>query len=70
VSCARPTTGIPSRSLSTSTICSFWVGNLELHVQQGRIVNVTSPSDHSVTHGHLCINGRVGFHHVQNLANR
>ena len=53
----------------TTTICSFCgVGcNLELHVQQGEIVNVTSPSDHSVTHGHLCIKGRFGFQHVQNL---
>ena len=53
----------------TTTICSFCgVGcNLELHVQQGQIVNVTSPADHSVTHGHLCIKGRFGFQHVQNL---
>jgi NADP-reducing hydrogenase subunit HndD len=36
-------------------------------VQQGSIVNVTSPSDHSVTQGHLCIKGRFGFQHVQNL---
>jgi predicted molibdopterin-dependent oxidoreductase YjgC len=41
--------------------------NLELHVQNNTIVNVTSPSDHSVTHGHLCIKGRFGFQHVQNL---
>jgi predicted molibdopterin-dependent oxidoreductase YjgC len=33
----------------------------------GSIVNVTSPADHSVTHGHLCIKGRFGFQHVQNL---
>lgn len=53
----------------TTTICSFCgVGcNLELHVQDNTIVNVTSPSDHSVTHGHLCIKGRFGFQHVQNL---
>ena len=53
----------------TTTICSFCgVGcNLELHVQHNTIVNVTSPSDHSVTHGHLCIKGRFGFQHVQNL---
>ncbi|HZZ48976.1 MAG TPA: 2Fe-2S iron-sulfur cluster-binding protein [Pseudonocardia sp.] len=52
----------------TTTICSFCgVGcNLELHVQNNTIVNVTSPSDHSVTHGHLCIKGRFGFQHVQN----
>jgi NADP-reducing hydrogenase subunit HndD len=53
----------------TTTICSFCgVGcNLELHVQHNEIVNVTSPMDHSVTHGHLCIKGRFGFQHVQNL---
>jgi NADP-reducing hydrogenase subunit HndD len=59
----------PEQETVTTTICSFCgVGcNLELHVQQGSIVNVTSPSDHSVTHGHLCIKGRFGFQHVQNL---
>lgn len=56
----------------TTTVCSFCgVGcNLELHVQHGEIVNVTSPADHSVTHGHLCIKGRFGFQHVQNLPER
>jgi NADP-reducing hydrogenase subunit HndD len=60
----------PEEESVTTTICSFCgVGcNLELHVQQGQIVNVTSPADHSVTHGHLCIKGRFGFQHVQNLA--
>jgi predicted molibdopterin-dependent oxidoreductase YjgC len=39
-----------------------------VHVRQGQIVDVTSPPlDHSVTHGHLCIKGRFGFQHVQNL---
>ncbi len=59
----------PDDETVTTTICSFCgVGcNLELHVQHNRIVNVTSPSDHSVTHGHLCIKGRFGFQHVQNL---
>jgi predicted molibdopterin-dependent oxidoreductase YjgC len=59
----------PEHETVTTTICSFCgVGcNLELHVQQGQIVNVTSPADHSVTHGHLCIKGRFGFQHVQNL---
>ncbi|MBW0118560.1 2Fe-2S iron-sulfur cluster-binding protein [Pseudonocardia abyssalis] len=59
----------PDEETVTTTICSFCgVGcNLELHVQQGSIVNVTSPADHSVTHGHLCIKGRFGFQHVQNL---
>jgi len=47
----------------TTTVCSFCgVGcNLELHTQDDRIVKVTSPSDHSVTHGHLCIKGRFGW---------
>jgi predicted molibdopterin-dependent oxidoreductase YjgC len=51
----------PEEETVTTTICSFCgVGcNLELHVQQGQIVNVTSPSDHSVTHGHLCDQGPV-----------
>ena len=38
-----------------------------MHVRQGQIVDVTSPLDHSVTHGHLCIKGRFGFQYVQNL---
>ncbi|ANY10407.1 NADH dehydrogenase [Pseudonocardia sp. HH130630-07] len=59
----------PDEETVTTTICAFCgVGcNLELHVQQGEIVNVTSPADHSVAHGHLCIKGRFGFRHVQNL---
>ncbi len=50
----------------TTTICSFCgVGcNLELHTQDDRIVKVTSPSDHSVTSGHLCIKGRFGWRHA------
>jgi predicted molibdopterin-dependent oxidoreductase YjgC len=50
----------------TTTVCSFCgVGcNLELHTQDDRIVKVTSPADHSVTHGHLCIKGRFGWQHA------
>lgn len=50
----------------TTTVCSFCgVGcNLELHTQDDRIVKVTSPADHSVTHGHLCIKGRFGWTYV------
>lgn len=50
----------------TRTVCSYCgVGcNLELHVQDDRIVKVTSPADHSVTHGHLCIKGRFGWTYV------
>ncbi len=52
----------------TTTICPYCgVGcNLELHVQDNEIVKVTSPLDHDVTEGHLCIKGRFGFQHVQN----
>ena len=52
----------------TRTVCPYCgVGcNLELHVQDEEIVKVTSPADHSVTHGHLCIKGRFGFQFVQN----
>ena len=51
----------------TTTVCSFCgVGcNLELHVQDEKIVKVTSPADHSVTSGHLCIKGRFGWQHAQ-----
>ena len=50
------------------TVCPYCgVGcNLELHVQDGDIVKVTSPDDHDVTRGNLCIKGRFGFQHVQN----
>lgn len=53
----------------TTTVCSFCgVGcNLELHTQEDRIVKVTSPHDHSVTHGNLCIKGRFGYDYVQEL---
>ncbi len=54
---------------TTRTVCSYCgVGcNLELHVQDNRIVKVTSPLDHSVTSGHLCIKGRFGYDYVQEL---
>jgi predicted molibdopterin-dependent oxidoreductase YjgC len=52
----------------TDTICPYCgVGcQLTLHVQDNTIVKVTSPSDHSITSGNLCIKGRFGFQHVQN----
>ena len=52
----------------TTTICPYCgVGcNIELHVQDNTIVKVTSPLDHTVTSGHLCIKGRFGYQHVQN----
>jgi NADP-reducing hydrogenase subunit HndD len=51
----------------TNTICPYCgVGcELEVHVQDNEIVKVTSPSDHAVTAGHLCVKGRFGFQYVQ-----
>jgi predicted molibdopterin-dependent oxidoreductase YjgC len=51
-----------------ATVCPYCgVGcNLELHVQDNEIVNVTSPHDHDVTEGNLCIKGRFGYQYVQN----
>jgi len=59
-----------SRQTMTETICPYCgVGcDLEVHVQDNAIVKVTSPADHSVTSGHLCIKGRFGFQFVQNRA--
>jgi predicted molibdopterin-dependent oxidoreductase YjgC len=55
-----------SRQTTTDTVCAYCgVGcNLTLHVQDNRIVKVTSPADHDITHGNLCIKGRFGFEHV------
>ena len=55
-----------SRQTVTDTICPYCgVGcTLQLHVQDNRIVKVTSPMDHEVTHGHLCVKGRFGFDFV------
>ena len=52
----------------TDTICPYCgVGcTLQLHVQDNSIVRVTSPQDHDVTSGHLCIKGRFGWQFVQN----
>jgi predicted molibdopterin-dependent oxidoreductase YjgC len=56
-----------SRQTHADTICPYCgVGcNLTLHEQDGEIVRVTSPLDHSVTHGNLCIKGRFGWQFVQ-----
>jgi len=50
------------------TVCPYCgVGcNLTLHVQDDAIVKVTSPDDHDVTRGNLCIKGRFGYRYVQN----
>jgi predicted molibdopterin-dependent oxidoreductase YjgC len=56
-----------SKQTQTDTICPYCgVGcNLTLHVQDNQIVKVTSPDDHDITRGNLCIKGRFGFQHVQ-----
>ena len=60
----------PENETVVSTVCPYCgVGcNLELHVQDNEIVNVTSPHDHDVTEGNLCIKGRFGYQYVQNRA--
>jgi predicted molibdopterin-dependent oxidoreductase YjgC len=57
-----------SKQAQVDTVCPYCgVGcNLTLHVQDGDIVKVTSPDDHDVTRGNLCIKGRFGFQYVQN----
>ncbi|HET7106466.1 MAG TPA: 2Fe-2S iron-sulfur cluster-binding protein [Candidatus Acidoferrum sp.] len=56
-----------TRQTKTDTICPYCgVGcDLTVHAQDGKIVKVTSPLDHSVTNGHLCIKGRFGWQFVQ-----
>jgi predicted molibdopterin-dependent oxidoreductase YjgC len=55
-----------ARQTQTDTICPYCgVGcNITLHVQDNQIVKVTSPDDHDITRGNLCIKGRFGFQHV------
>ncbi len=56
-----------SEQKEVDTICAYCgVGcALTLHVQDNRIVKVSSPIESSVTNGHLCIKGRFGFQHVR-----
>jgi predicted molibdopterin-dependent oxidoreductase YjgC len=56
-----------SRQRATETICPYCgVGcAVTLHVQDNRIVKVTSPADHGVTRGNLCVKGRFGFGYVR-----
>jgi predicted molibdopterin-dependent oxidoreductase YjgC len=57
-----------SRQSQVDTVCPYCgVGcNLTLHMQDDAIVDVTSPDDHDVTRGNLCIKGRFGYRYVQN----
>ncbi len=61
-----------SRQTRTTTLCTFCgTGRaLTLHVQteadgSQEIVRVSSPHDHSVTRGNLCIKGRFGWQHAR-----
>jgi predicted molibdopterin-dependent oxidoreductase YjgC len=53
----------PERQHATDTICPYCgVGcTLTTHVQDTRIVKVTSPFDNDTTRGNLCVKGRFGF---------
>jgi len=55
-----------SRQVKGDTICAYCgVGcTLTVHAQDGEIVKVSSPTDHDVTSGHLCIKGRFGWKFV------
>ncbi|MGD9903117.1 MAG: 2Fe-2S iron-sulfur cluster-binding protein [Vicinamibacterales bacterium] len=56
----------PERQTVTDTICPYCgVGcTLTTHVQDGRIVKVTSPFDNETTRGNLCVKGRFGFEYA------
>ena len=55
-----------SKQTRTDTICPYCgVGcTLTVHVQDEKIVKVTSPLDQEITEGHLCIKGRFGWEWV------
>jgi predicted molibdopterin-dependent oxidoreductase YjgC len=57
-----------SKQSEVDTVCPYCgVGcNLTLHVQDSEIVKVTSPDDHDVTRGNLCVKGRFGYQFVHN----
>ena len=53
----------PDSQQATRTVCGYCgVGcNLDVVTQDGAIVSVSSPADHDVTLGNLCIKGRFGW---------
>lgn len=61
-----------TRQTEVDTICPYCgVGcTLTLHVQDNEIVRVTSPLDHDITLGNLCIKGRFGWRFVQERPGR
>ncbi len=56
----------PEEQRVTDTICPYCgVGcTLSVHVQDQKIIKVTSPFDNDVTRGNLCVKGRFGFEYV------
>lgn len=56
----------PERQTAVDTICPYCgVGcTLTAHVQDDRIIKVTSPFENGVTQGNLCVKGRFGFEYV------
>jgi predicted molibdopterin-dependent oxidoreductase YjgC len=56
----------PETQQATDTICPYCgVGcTLTVHVQDQKIIKVTSPFDNEVTRGNLCVKGRFGFEYV------
>ena len=60
-----------AKQTEVDTVCPYCgVGcNLTLHIQDASIVKVSSPDDHDVTRGNLCIKGRFGYEFVQNRPN-
>jgi len=56
----------PERQEVTDTICPYCgVGcTLTTHVQDDRIIKVTSPFDNGTTRGNLCVKGRFGFEYA------
>ena len=59
-----------TQQTQTDTICPYCgVGcQLTVHAQEGQIVKVSSPLDHSVTQGDLCIKGRFGWQFTDSRA--
>jgi len=56
----------PEAQTVADTTCPYCgVGcTLTVHVQDQKIVKVTSPLESEVTHGNLCVKGRFGFEYV------
>jgi predicted molibdopterin-dependent oxidoreductase YjgC len=56
----------PGRQQVTDTICPYCgVGcTLTTHVQDERIIKVTSPFENGTTRGNLCVKGRFGFEYA------